>query len=131
MLLNGHPSNLDAAIVLIGGGGSAPDTHQAALMVRFIDQAGGPDAPILILTTATGSPERQRQRTGDFLRGLGARNLYVPLIRTRAEADDATNAHLIKAARGIYLTGGDQSRYIRILSGTATGVALRHAFERG
>ncbi len=131
MLLNGHPSNFDAAIVLIGGGGSAPDTHQAALMARFINQAGGPDAPILILTTATGSPEWQRQRTGDFLRGLGARNLHAPLIRTRAEAEDPANADLITAARGIYLTGGDQSKYSRILSGTATGAALRHAFERG
>ncbi len=131
MLLDGLASHPGASVLMIGGGGAAPERHTADLLSRFIGLAGGSQAPILILTTATGNPERQRQRTGSFLEALGAQNLCAPLIRTRAEADDPQNVEYLRQARGIYLTGGDQSKYTRILEGTACGAALQNAFENG
>lgn len=131
MLFDGRASHPGAFVLMIGGGGAAPERHTADLLSRFIRLAGGSQAPILILTTATGSPERQRQRTSSFLETLGAQNLCAPLIRTRAEADDPANVNALNNARGIYLTGGDQSKYTRILEGTACGDALRSALANG
>lgn len=131
MLLNGRARPQGVSALLIGGGGSAPEEHTRRLFSRFIDLAGGAQAPIVILTTATGNPERQRQRTGGFMRHLGAQNVHAPLIRTRDEADDPLNADLLRNAQGIYLTGGDQSKYTRVLEGTACGDALQAAFEGG
>ncbi len=131
MLLNGLTSRESASALLIGGGGTAPEVHTERLLGRFIQLAGGIHAPIVVLTTATSTPERQRQRTGSFMQSLGAQNIHAPLIRTRIEADDLDHAELLRTARGIYLTGGDQSKYTRILSGTACGDALQAALEGG
>jgi len=119
------------AFVLVGGGGAASETYLADIFQRFIALAGGSDAPLAVLTCATRYPEQQASRTGGFFREQGANGVLTPLIRNRAEADDPANAAQIRAARGIYLTGGDQSKYLNILSGTRCGDALGCAFHEG
>lgn len=133
MLSNAHvlhriPQH-NTSILMIGGGGQAPESHTIDLFNRFIKAAGGVDALIIVLTIATSSPERQRKNTCGLLEQLGATRLAAPLIRTRDEANDPANAALIREARGIYLTGGDQSRYPAILNDTACGDALRDALH--
>ncbi len=117
------------AFVLVGGGGAAPESYLAGIFQRFIALAGGPDAPLAVLTCATRYPEHQASRTGSFFIEQGANEVLAPLIRNRAEADDPANAAQIRAARGIYLTGGDQSKYLNILNGTCCGEALLSAFR--
>lgn len=128
------PDNLttaNGAMVLIGGGGAGPENHLAAIFTRFIALAGGTSQPMVILTCATGNPQRQAARTAEFLSRQGATHLLTPLISTRAEADDPVNADLLRSAKAIYLTGGDQSKYLRVLNGTLCGEALRTAWESG
>jgi cyanophycinase len=131
MHINSDLTQSAGSMILIGGGGAGPESHLARIFSRLITLAGGPDAPIVILTCATSTPERQAHRTSSFLAEQGAREIFAPMIRSRADADDPATAALISEARAIYLTGGDQSKYLRILSGTRSGEALRTAYQHG
>jgi cyanophycinase len=121
----------NSTFVLIGGGGAAPEHHLAGIFQRFIALAGGVHAPIAILTCATSHPERQGKRTHDFFEAQGALDLHTPLIRTRDEANDPHHADLLARCRGVYMTGGDQSKYVHILAGTRCGEVLANAAQSG
>lgn len=131
MRLNPDLTEAASSMVLIGGGGAGPEYHLAHIFTRVITLAGGADAPIVVLTCATSTPERQAHRTSAFFREQGARQVSAPMIRDREDADDPAIAAQISAARALYLTGGDQSKYLRVLSGTRSGDALRSAFLAG
>lgn len=120
-----------ASIVLVGGGGAGPEHHLAQIFTRLIALAGGATARIAILTCATGYPQRQAIRTSNFFRTLGMENLHAPMINNRDEADDPENEAILRSVNAIYLTGGDQSRYINILEGTRCGEALHEASRNG
>jgi len=119
------------SIVLVGGGGAGPEDHLAHIFNRMLALAGGKAAPVAILTSATGYPQRQATRTGNFLRALGIENLHAPMINNRDEANDPENEAVLRSAKAIYLTGGDQSRYINILEGTRCGQVLHEASQNG
>lgn len=131
MQLSTNFAESGTAIVLIGGGGAGPEHHLAHIFSRLLQLAGGLDAKVVILTSATGYPQRQAIRTGNFFRTLGVENLHAPMINTRAEADDPDNEAILRAADAIYLTGGDQSRYVNILEGTRCGQAIHEASRNG
>ncbi len=97
---------------------------------RFFELAGGKDAAIVILPTASERPEAGPEYVEE-LRALGATAArWLPL----ASAEDARRPELVEAirgARGIFLTGGDQNRITAALLDTPAGEALRAAYGDG
>lgn len=71
------------ALVVVGGGRLGPD-----IVNRFLELAGGPDAPLVIIPTAD---ERdtlpETYMTGNLLTRAGAKNVTMVHTRDRAEAD--------------------------------------------
>ena len=64
--------------LLIVGGGQLSDE----IILKFIELAGGPEAPMVVIPTAGGQPEYTDEH-GDFLRRLGAvsyTHLTLPTI---------------------------------------------------
>jgi cyanophycinase len=112
--------------LVLNGGGSKP----AAVMEKFIELAGGPDARIVIFPTASGEPD-----TGAYYRGLfeeyGCRNTVVADVRSKADAEDPALAAEVGDAEGIWFAGGDQRRITRALVDTAVGRAVEAAFAGG
>lgn len=107
------PAPTSAALMLMGGGDWADDAFR-----WFVDKAG--HGHILILR-ASGADDLQR-RLHDRIGGMASVQTLV--FDDRRAATDAFVLDLVRKADGIFIAGGDQSRYIRFWKGTALNVAL-------
>lgn len=113
-------------LVLIGGG-----SRPAVIMEKFIDLAGGRDALILIVPTASSLPD-----TGDFYVDVfksdyDCKRVRALTLSTREDADSKKTAKLVGRADGIFFAGGDQRRILDVLENTRVGSALRDAWAAG
>ena len=102
-------------LVIVGGNMQDP-----AIVKRFIDLAGGPDAPIVIIPTAgEADDEYDNYWSGLKLwRENGAKNLTVIHTRDRKVADSEAFVKPIRAARGVFFGGGRQWRLADSVSRT-------------
>ncbi|MHB0970378.1 MAG: cyanophycinase [Thermoanaerobaculia bacterium] len=113
-------------LVLIGGG-EKPD----AAMTKFVELAGGTDAPIVVIPTASKEPDTPQYYDALFRKDHGCEDVTVMPIRNRADADRPDLVVAAKRARGIFFGGGDQALILRALAGSAVLEALRDAFAGG
>jgi cyanophycinase len=120
---------IDAGPLVLIGGACTP--HGEALG-RFVDLAHAREAGRIIgLTTASADPERSALLWRDDFKVAGARNVELPIVRTRHDADDAALADRMREAHGIFLGGGDQVQLVAMLSGTRVGTAIRESWMSG
>jgi len=115
------------ALVIVGGAMQDP-----AIVKRFIDLAGGPDAPIVIIPTAGDADEYDQYWSGlRQWRENGATNLTVVHTRDRKAADTEAFVKPIRAARGVFFAGGRQWRLADSYLDTLTHKALAEVLARG
>ena len=132
-LLLPHPPALaqqvgppNGSLVIVGGA-----MRDRGIMERFVELAGGPDAPIVVIPTAGGAQEYDQ-----FYRGLGAwreagaSNLKVLHTTDRDEADSDVFVQPIREANGVWFPGGRQWRLADSYLGTRTE-ELWNLLERG
>ncbi len=119
------PAN--GALVIVGGAMRDP-----AIVERFLDLAGGPEAKIVVIPTA-GTADTYDQSFGGLrdLRDAGARNLVLLHTRDRAVADSEEFVSPIREATGVWFTGGRQWRLADAYLGTRTEDELWDLLERG
>jgi cyanophycinase len=99
---------------------------------RFIELAGGPEAPIVVVPTAGGAEDYDQLCSClNLLRQNGATNLTVLHTRDPAEADTEVFVRPLRRARGVWFTGGRQWRIADSYLGTLTEEAFRQVLERG
>ena len=113
-------------LILIGGG-----EKPAVAMRKFVELAGGPSAPIVAIPTASGDPEIVPYYLELFQEEYGCTNVEVLDIKSREDAARSDWADVVANARGIFFSGGDQSRITRALLDTPVGAAIAVAFARG
>lgn len=113
-------------LVLIGGGSKPP-----AAMERFVELAGGRDAPIVVFPTASGEPDTPEVYRELLAGTYGCTDVWVAPVRSVEDAHDPEVVARVGAAGGIFFSGGDQRRILEALGGTPTLDALRKAFARG
>jgi cyanophycinase len=113
-------------LMLIGGG----DKPQAA-MEKFVELAGGKDAPIVVIPTASQEPDTIEYYTNLFKKDYGSTDVAVLPIRSKADANRPELVATAKRARGIFFGGGDQVRILVALAGTPVLEALREAYRNG
>ncbi len=115
------------ALVIVGGAMRSPEIYR-----RFIELAGGPDAPLVMIPTAGGGEEYD-----DFYQGLnswranGAHNLTVLHTNDPAEADTEEFVQPLLDAAGVYFFGGRQWRLVDAYGGTRTEREIRAVLDRG
>lgn len=112
--------------LLLCGGGGMPDGYWS----RFLELAGGKDAPIVVLPTASERPEAGPESVAELAAAGASAARWLPL----ATADDARRPDFVAAirgARGVFLTGGDQSRITAALVDTPAGEALAGVYASG
>ena len=114
-------------LMLVGGAMRDP-----ALYARFLELAGGPDAPIVYIPTAGGG-----EAYDDLCSCLtawrehGARNIRVLHTWDREEADSEAFVAPLRQATGVFFGGGRQWRLVDAYAGTRTEEAIREVLERG
>lgn len=126
LVLLAAPAFAQGHLLLNGGGGETPDFWN-----RFFTLAGGRDAPVVVLPTASERPEAGPEYVDELARDYGATAVRWLPLKT---AEDAANPEIvaaIAAARGVFFTGGDQSRITAALLGTPAMEAVRGVFARG
>ena len=114
-------------LVIVGGNMQDP-----AIVKRFIDLAGGPDAPIVIIPTAGEDDEYDNYWSGLKLwRENGAKNLTVIHTRDPKVANTEAFVKPIKTARGVFFGGGRQWRLADSYLNTLTHKELTALLNRG
>jgi cyanophycinase len=115
--------------LLIHGGGPL----QEAIVARFVEIAGGGDARIVIIPTASASADA----TDDYEEWLAPwrehhpASLVVLHARKRQQADDPEFVMPLHNATGVWFGGGDQSRLEATYVGTAVEAAIEKVLSRG
>lgn len=112
-------------------GGNEEKEGECRILREFVSLAGGSDARVVILTTATELPEEVGEEYRDIFERLGAGEVRVLHAETREESSRRELSEAIDAASGIFLTGGDQLRLTSILGGTEADRSILSAFGGG
>jgi cyanophycinase len=120
------PAVPEGSLVIIGGGG-IPD----GLIERFIELAGGPDAPIVILPTANPDPLPPQSPDERIFRLAGARDVKVLDARKRADVESPEFRAAVERAKGVWFGGGRQWRFVDAYEGTQAVGLFRGVLKRG
>ncbi len=125
-------SNGPSKGALIVAGGNLSDT---SVFNKFMDLAGDPDAPIVIVTTAMtdadlSNPDFYPNLT-NWWKSYGFNNFSFLHTRSKDEANTAEFIKSIQNAKGVWFMGGRQWRLVDAYSGTKTLDEFNALLERG
>lgn len=126
------------AVVAIGG---ALRYDNGAVWSRLVALAGGAGARYVVLGTASANPARSVERVIAALEAHGAKAEHIPVAPQLPGIDlaqavrDPERIARVRAARGVFFTGGAQERIVDTLQplGEATPLlaAIREVLDRG
>lgn len=120
---------VEGKLLIIGG---AEDKEgECTILKRFVQEAGGTDSIIAILTAATEYPEQVGSQYQELFHKFGAKQVFVLDISRRHHANNEELAKLLAKVSGVFFTGGDQLRITGMLGGTVLGRMLHQLYERG
>jgi cyanophycinase len=95
------------------------------ILERFVAEAGGAEAKIAILPTASAIPDERATFYERVFRQIGAGEAFPLPIATRDDASAPANLETIDRATGVFMTGGDQSRLVAALADSPALDAIR------
>jgi cyanophycinase len=122
------------SLSLLLGAATAPAAAQTAIAIggalkfdndavwkRIVDEAGGAGARFAVFSTAAANPERSARQIIEALQRQGAQAEWVPVAprlkgrELQAELDSPLNLERVRAARGIFFSGGAQELIVDTL----------------
>jgi len=98
--------------LVIAGGGELP----APILERFVKLAGGKEALLVIIPTASELDEKQLSREAEKAKllqpwiDLGVERIHIMHTRSRAKANEEEFIGPLRFATGVWIEGGQQSR---------------------
>lgn len=117
-------------LVIVGGG-----DRNSAMFRHFVKLAGGKDANLVIIPTASSSKpdyDYAGHRSGKYARDeLGMTNVTIVHSHDRAAANTATFVQPIREADALWFTGGRQWRIADAYLGTLTEKEIHNVLKRG
>jgi cyanophycinase len=116
-------------VIVIGG--AEDKVRDRVILARFAQLAGGPDARIAVIATASSFGLEAGERYKAIFTELGAREVHPLNTTTRAQANDEHAAALIGQSTGIFMTGGNQLRLSSMLGGTRIATVILERFREG
>jgi cyanophycinase len=116
---------------LIVIGGAEDKVRDRVILSRFVALAGGRDARIAVVATASSFAVEVAERYREVFTDLGAARVDPILAQARPAANDETLARLAGAASGIFLTGGNQLRLSSTIGGTRLSRAIEERYHAG
>ena len=94
------------------------DFISEGILWHVVREAGGVDAKIVVIPTASSIPVEVGQNYLDAFQKLGCSNVHVLDIRVKQEAEDKDTLNHLKQAQCVMFSGGNQSRISDIIGGT-------------
>ena len=119
----------EGTVIIIGG--AEDKVRDRVILSRFVALAGGVDATIAVISTASSlgleAGERYKQVFGE----LGVTRVVPLHAVTRPQANDEAATLAVRDATGIFLTGGNQLRLSSTIGGTRLADAILERFRHG
>jgi cyanophycinase len=115
-------------IIPIGGGEEKQNNPQ--ILKRFVELAGGSEADIVVLPTASRLADTGTRYETIFSE-LGAKRVSSIDFDTRRDCEEKSRLQRIAQATGIFFTGGAQLRLSTILGGTPVSKLIRQRNAEG
>jgi cyanophycinase len=119
----------DGTVIVIGG--AEDKVRDRVILNRFVALAGGPDAVIAVISTASSLGLEAGERYKGVFSELGVRHIRPLHAVTRAQSNDESVARAVRDASGIFLTGGNQLRLSSTIGGTRLAEAILERFREG
>lgn len=111
-----RPQATKTAILVIGG--AEDKVHGKEILQTFYQCAGGTDAIIGIIPSASREPALIGDRYNQIFVDMGAKEIKVLDVRDRDGARNSDYLDYVENCTGIFLTGGDQLRLCGLLADT-------------
>lgn len=113
-------------LFIIGGGTRPPE-----LMRALLDEAQlHNDDYIVILPFASGEPKESTNYVSEQFINLGAKNVH-PIFLNADSTISTTALDSVKNAKLVYITGGNQNKFMKTAMRTGLDEAIKHAFRNG
>jgi cyanophycinase len=111
-------------------GGAENKENDRHILERFVTVAGGRDADIVVIPTASRLRETG-PRYEQFFRDMGAARVTSMDFDTRRDCHEPSRLERIAEATGIFFTGGNQLRLTTLLGGTPVAKLVRSRNAQG
>jgi cyanophycinase len=112
-------------------GGAEDKLRQRQILARFVALAGGTDARIVIISTASSLGDEATELYLSLFRQMGISDVRGMRPLVREDANDRRLVSMLDDATAIFMTGGNQLRLSSVIGGTALGRALVERHRRG
>ena len=119
----------EGTVIVIGG--AEDKVRDRVILSRFVALAGGPDATIAVISTASSLGPEAGERYRQVFTELGAASVRPLHVVTRPQANDETAALTVRDATGVFLTGGNQLRLSSTIGGMRLAEAIASRFRGG
>jgi cyanophycinase len=116
---------------LLAIGGAEDKLGRRSVLKQFVGYAGGQGARIAVVATASSLGPEIVEVYAAIFRRLGATEVVSARPESRREADDPELVERLRAATGIFMTGGNQLKLSGVVNGTAFGEAIKEAHRQG
>ena len=118
--------------LLIAIGGAEDKTRERRILRRFVEAAGGKEARLAVLATASALPDTG-EKYREVFHALGVPEIAVLSVPDRQAALDLGPEAIAALDRttGFFLTGGGQLRVTSALGGTALASTIRRRHAEG
>ena len=133
---------IKGTLIPIGGNEDKGITENEMYTLEFIDEgilfhvvkeAGGIDANIVIIPTASSIPKEVGENYVEAFTTLGCKNIAILDIRSKEDSEKESSIELIKNANCVMFSGGNQSKITKKIGGTTIHQILldRYKNEEG
>lgn len=112
-------------------GGAEDKRRRVVVLRRFVRLAGGKDADIVVIPTASSLAEEAVDVYTQVFGRLRATQVSTVNPQSRHEAADPALVEALDRATGVFITGGNQLKLGQLLAGTPVHDALLRAYRRG
>ena len=112
-------------------GGAEDKLRRPTILTDFVAAAGGSDARIVVIPTASSLGAEVVEVYDALFRRLGAGEVTACGPGSREEAHDPDLVKAVDEATGVFMTGGNQLKLSAVVCGTPVGDAVVRAHARG
>ncbi len=112
-------------------GGAEDKTNECDILRAFFESAGGEDATIGIVPSASREPSIVGDRYYQIFQKMGAKQVQILDIRQRDECDEPRWLDILDVCSGVFVTGGDQLRLRDLIGGTRLIESIKQKVKGG
>ncbi len=102
-------------------GGAEDKLRQRQILARFVSLAGGTDARVVVISTASSLGDEATDLYLSLFRQMGIADVRGMRPLVRDDANDRRLVSMLDDATAIFMTGGNQLRLSSVIGGTALG----------